>query len=143
MTTPPLWEEALAQLDRGARHLKLDPYITERLRHPKRVLQVSVPVRRDDGSVTFFSGYRVQHNVDRGPAKGGIRYHPDVSSDDVTAPAFWMTMKCALVNLPFRGAKGGVACDPKALSEGELEQLTRRYTSEISILANPGHRLCR
>jgi glutamate dehydrogenase (NAD(P)+) len=91
----------------------------------------------DDGSVKVFQGYRVQHNVDRGPAKGGIRYHPDVSLDDVTALAFWMTMKCAVVNLPYGGAKGGVVCDPKTLSEGELERLTRRYASEISILLGP------
>ncbi|MBL0350567.1 MAG: Glu/Leu/Phe/Val dehydrogenase [Elusimicrobia bacterium] len=137
MTPPTLWDQALAQLDRGAQRLGLEPYIVERLRHPKRILEVSVPVRRDDGSVKVFRGYRVQHNVDRGPAKGGIRYHPDVSLDDVSALAFWMTMKCALVNLPYGGAKGGVVCDPKTLSEGELERLTRRYASEISILIGP------
>lgn len=137
MTPPTLWDQALAQLDRGAQRLGLEPYIVERLRHPKRILEVSVPVRRDDGNVQVFRGYRVQHNVDRGPAKGGIRYHPDVSLDDVSALAFWMTMKCALVNLPYGGAKGGVVCDPKTLSEGELERLTRRYASEISILIGP------
>ena len=137
MTPPTLWDQALAQLDRGAQRLGLEPYIVERLRHPKRILEGSVPVRRDDGSVKVFRGYRVQHNVDRGPAKGGIRYHPDVSLDDVAALAFWMTMKCAVVNLPYGGAKGGVVCDPKTLSEGELERLTRRYASEISILIGP------
>lgn len=132
-----LWNEALTQLHRGAEKLNLDPAVVERLRHPKRILQVSVPVRMDDGAVKVFQGYRVHHNVDRGPAKGGIRYHPDVSLDDVTALAFWMTMKCAVVNLPYGGAKGGVVCDPKTLSEGELERLTRRYASEISILIGP------
>jgi glutamate dehydrogenase (NAD(P)+) len=118
MTPPTLWDQALAQLDRGAQRLGLEPYIVERLRHPKRILEVSVPVRRDDGSVKVFRGYRVQHNVDRGPAKGGIRYHPDVSLDDVAALAFWMTMKCAVVNLPYGGAKGGSCAIPKPFPRG-------------------------
>ncbi|MBL0058063.1 MAG: Glu/Leu/Phe/Val dehydrogenase [Elusimicrobia bacterium] len=132
-----LWAEALAQLERGAERMGLERWIVERLRKPKRILQVSIPVRMDDGSLRVFDGYRVQHNLDRGPAKGGIRYHPDLSLDDVRALAFWMTIKCAVVNLPFGGAKGGVVCDPKNLSEGEIERLTRRYAAEISILIGP------
>ncbi len=132
-----LWAEALAQLERGAERMGLERWIVERLRKPKRILQVSIPVRMDDGSLRVFDGYRVQHNLDRGPAKGGIRYHPDLSLDDVRALAFWMTIKCAVVNLPFGGAKGGVVCDPKNLSEGEVERLTRRYAAEISILLGP------
>ncbi len=132
-----LWGEALHQLNRAAERWKIDPDVVERLSHPKRILQVSVPVRLDNGRLKVFEGYRVQHNVDRGPAKGGLRFHPDVSLDDVTALAFWMTMKCALVNLPYGGAKGGVICDPKTMSEGEIERLSRRYASEISILIGP------
>jgi glutamate dehydrogenase (NAD(P)+) len=132
-----LWSQALTQLDGAARLLSLDADVWERLRHPKRVLQVSVPVRMDDGRLRVFEGYRVHHNLDRGPAKGGIRYHPSVSLDDVKALAFWMTMKCALMNLPYGGAKGGVVCDPKTMSEGELERMTRRYATEIGILLGP------
>jgi len=131
------WHEAMRQLDLAARKMNLEPYITERLRHPKRVLTVSVPVRMDDGEVRVFEGYRVQHNLDRGPAKGGIRYHPQVSMDEVKALAFWMTMKCAVMNLPYGGAKGGVVCNPKEMSLAEIERLTRRYTSEISIIIGP------
>jgi glutamate dehydrogenase (NAD(P)+) len=127
----------MAQLDRAAARMSLPAYVVERLRHPKRTLKVSLPVKMDDGSVKVFEGYRVQHNVDRGPAKGGIRYHPSVDLDEVQALAFWMTMKCAVVNLPYGGAKGGVIVDPKKLSEGELERLTRRYAAEISILIGP------
>ncbi len=132
-----IWLEAMAQLDRAAGRMNLPPYVVERLRHPKRILQVALPVKMDDGSVRVFEGYRVQHNIDRGPAKGGIRYHPSVALDDVKALAFWMTMKCAVMNLPYGGAKGGVVCDPKTISEGELERLTRRYAAEISILISP------
>src|SRR5579862_7265551 len=107
------WQQAMEQLDRAAQKMNLEPYITERLRHPKRILTVSVPVKMDDGSVKIFEGYRVQHNMDRGPAKGGIRYHPSVSLDEVKALSFWMTMKSAVVNLPYGGAKGGIICDPK------------------------------
>ncbi len=131
------WSEAMKQLDLVAAKTKLEPYIVERLRHPKRILQVSVPTKMDDGSVKVFQGYRVQHNLDRGPAKGGIRFHPQVSLDEVKALAFWMTMKCAVVNLPYGGAKGGVVCNPKEMSEGEIERMTRRYTSEISIIIGP------
>ncbi len=131
------WSQAMEQLDRAARKMNLEDYIAERLRHPKRILTVSVPVKMDDGHVRIFEGYRVQHNLDRGPAKGGIRFHPQVSMDEVKALAFWMTMKCAVVNLPYGGAKGGVICNPKEMSRGEIERLTRRYTAEISIIIGP------
>ncbi len=127
----------MAQLNRAGELMGMDRAILERLRHCKRILTVSVPVRMDDGSLKVFEGYRIQHNLDRGPAKGGIRYHPQVSLDEVKALAFWMTMKCAVVNLPYGGAKGGVICAPKTMSPGELERLTRRYTSEISIILGP------
>jgi glutamate dehydrogenase (NAD(P)+) len=109
----------------------------EVLRNPKRQLIVSVPTLMDDGSVRVFNGYRVQHNIARGPAKGGIRYHPGVTLDEVKALAAWMTWKCATVNVPYGGGKGGVTCDPKRMSKGELERMTRRYTSEISIIIGP------
>ncbi|MDE2489863.1 MAG: Glu/Leu/Phe/Val dehydrogenase [Elusimicrobia bacterium] len=131
------WRQAMEQLDRAGKAMKLEPFALERLRHPKRILTVSVPVKMDDGTVKVFEGYRIQHNMDRGPAKGGIRYHPQVSLDEVKALSFWMTMKCSVVNLPFGGAKGGVICDPKAMSKGELERLTRRYTAEISLIIGP------
>jgi glutamate dehydrogenase (NAD(P)+) len=131
------WRQAMEQLDLAGRAMKLEPFAMERLRHPKRILTVSVPVKMDDGTVKVFEGYRIQHNMDRGPAKGGIRFHPQVSLDEVKALAFWMTMKCAVVNLPFGGAKGGVICDPKKMSKGELERLTRRYTAEISLIIGP------
>lgn len=131
------WHQAMAQLDRAGAKMKADPFVLERLRHCKRILTVSIPVRMDDGTLKVFEGYRIQHNIDRGPAKGGIRYHPQVSLDEVKALSFWMTMKCAVVNLPYGGAKGGVICDPKTMSQGELERLTRRYTSEISIIIGP------
>ncbi|MBI3563985.1 MAG: Glu/Leu/Phe/Val dehydrogenase [Elusimicrobia bacterium] len=131
------WRQAMEQLDRAGKAMKLEPFALERLRHPKRILTVSVPVKMDDGSVQVFEGYRIQHNMDRGPAKGGIRYHPQVSLDEVKALSFWMTMKCAVVNLPYGGAKGGIICDPKKMSKGELERMTRRYTAEISIIIGP------
>ena len=131
------WHQAMEQLDRAGRAMKLEPFALERLRHCKRILTVSVPVKMDDGSVKVFEGYRIQHNMDRGPAKGGIRYHPTVSLDEVKALSFWMTMKCAVVNLPYGGAKGGIICDPKKMSRGEIERMTRRYTAEISIIIGP------
>ena len=131
------WEMAQQQLDDVARLVDLSPAIHAYLRVPKRILEVSVPARMDDGSLGMFTGYRVQHNMSRGPSKGGIRFHPDVSLDEVKALAMWMTWKCALVNIPFGGAKGGVICDPKAMSMQELENLTRRFTSEISIIIGP------
>jgi glutamate dehydrogenase (NAD(P)+) len=131
------WETALAQLDETAELMGLAPAVHEVLRAPKRSLSVSVPFRRDDGSVTVSMGYRVHHNVTRGPAKGGIRYHPDVNLDEVKALAMWMTWKCAVAGIPFGGAKGGVAVDPKSLSRAELERMTRRYASEMIPLIGP------
>ena len=131
------WHQAMLQLDRAAEKMKLEPFVMERLRHCKRILTVSVPVKMDDGQVKVFEGFRIQHNMDRGPAKGGIRYHPMVSLDEVKALSFWMTMKCAVVNLPYGGAKGGILCDPKKMSIGEIERMTRRYTAEISIIIGP------
>ena len=128
---------ALEQLDLAAARLKLDPNLTVILRNCQRTLIVSVPVRMDDGSLRVFTGYRVQHSTERGPAKGGIRYHPQVDLDEVKALAMWMTWKCAVVGIPFGGAKGGVICDPSKMSQGELERMTRRYTSEISLLIGP------
>jgi glutamate dehydrogenase (NAD(P)+) len=132
-----VWHMAQAQLDDAAQLIGLNESIHGFLREPKRILEVSVPVRMDDGRFHLFKGYRVQHNMARGPAKGGIRFHPDVTLDEVKALAMWMTWKCALVNIPFGGAKGGVICDPKTLSLQELEKLTRRFTSEISIIIGP------
>jgi glutamate dehydrogenase (NAD(P)+) len=121
----------------AADRLHLDAGVREKLRWPKRELTVHFPVKMDDGTIQVFVGHRVQHNVTRGPAKGGIRYHPDVTIEEVRALAALMTWKCAVVNLPFGGAKGGVRCDPKKMSRRELEGLTRRYTTEISILLGP------
>ncbi len=130
-------EAALAQLNRAAQVVGLDDEMLEVLRRPQRILTVSIPVRMDDGRVQVFTGHRVQHSMARGPAKGGIRYHPDVTLEEVTALAMWMTWKCAVMRLPFGGAKGGVVCDPKRLSARELEQLTRRFTAEISMILGP------
>jgi len=128
---------ALKMLDSAAEKINLNKNIWERLRHPRRCLIVSLPVMMDDGSLQVFEGYRVQHDYSRGPAKGGIRYHPDVTLDEVKALAAWMTWKCAVVNIPYGGAKGGVRCNPKEMSRGELERLTRRYASEILIIIGP------
>ena len=122
---------AQAQLRRVGETFDVDPNLIQILSQCKKGVEVSVPVQMDDGSVFAFQGYRVVHNMTRGPAKGGIRYHPAVTQDEVKALAMWMTWKCALMGLPFGGAKGGVVCDPKLLSMGEKERLTRRYTSEI------------
>ena len=126
------FEIAQAQFDTAADHLKLDDGLRTILKTPKRQLIVSIPVRMDDGRIKVFEGFRVQHSLARGPAKGGIRYHPDVTLDEVKALASWMTWKCATVNIPYGGGKGGVRVDPKQLSLGELERLTRRYATEIS-----------
>jgi len=117
--------------------MNLDPSVHEVLRFPKRTLEVAVPVRMEDGNVKNFTGYRVHHNTSRGPSKGGIRYHPDVHLDEVKALAMWMTWKCAVVSIPYGGAKGGVVVEPKELSRNELEHLTRRYASEILPLIGP------
>ena len=137
VATDNVWAMAQQQLDDVAALTGLDESIHGYLRQPKRVLEVSVPVRMDDGGFRMYTGYRVQHNMARGPGKGGIRFHPDVTLDEVKALAMWMTWKCALVNIPFGGAKGGVICDPKHMSLQELENLTRRFTSEISIIIGP------
>jgi len=128
---------AQRQFDQAASILNLDPGMRQVLREVRRELTVNFPVRMDDGSIRIFTGYRVQHNLTRGPAKGGIRYHPDVSLDEVKALSMWMSWKCAVTNLPYGGAKGGVICDPGQLSQHELENLTRRFASEISILIGP------
>lgn len=125
------------QFDIAAEHLKLDSGLRQILRTPKRVLEVSIPTKLDNGQVKVFSGFRVQHNVARGPAKGGIRYHPNVTLDEVKALAAWMTWKTAAVNIPYGGGKGGVICDPKRMSKGELERMTRRYASEILPIIGP------
>ncbi len=131
------WHVAQQQFDLAAVHLNLSHDLRKVLREPKRELTVHFPVKMDDGSVEVFTGYRVQHNLSRGPAKGGIRYHQDVSLDEVRALAMWMTWKCAVVGIPFGGGKGGVIVDPKKLSLREVEGLTRRYATEISILIGP------
>lgn len=131
------WETALAQLDEAADLMGLASGVHETLRSPKRALIVSVPFRLDDGTTRVYQGYRVHHNVTRGPAKGGIRYHPNVTLDEVKALAMWMTWKCAIAGIPFGGAKGGVAVDPRELSKAELERMTRRYASEILPLIGP------
>ena len=131
------WEAALEQLDDAARIVSLDPNIHNVLRSPKRTLIVSVPTRMDDGSVNVYTGYRVHHSTSRGPSKGGLRYQPAVDLEEVKALAMWMTWKCAIVNIPYGGAKGGVACEPRDMSSGELERMTRRFASEILPLIGP------
>jgi len=131
------WEMALQQLKKAADLLNLEEDLREVLSHPQREVQVSLPVRMDNGKVKVFTGYRVQHNNARGPYKGGIRYHPNVSIDEVRALAMWMTWKTAVLDLPLGGAKGGIICDPKTLSPGEVERLTRRYAYAISGIIGP------
>ena len=131
------WAVAQRQFDLAAERLNLDEGMRRVLREPRRELTVHFPVHMDDGSVRVFAGYRVQHNLGRGPAKGGIRYHQDVSIDEVKALAMWMTWKCAVVGIPYGGGKGGVIVDPKQLSQKELEALTRRYFTEIEVLVGP------
>jgi glutamate dehydrogenase (NAD(P)+) len=131
------YDVAVAQFDEAADRLGLSQAMRAILRKPKRELIVNFPVRLDNGDVEMFTGYRVQHNINRGPAKGGIRFSPEVSLDEVRALAMWMTWKCAVVGIPFGGAKGGVICDPHKMSRTELERLTRRYATEISILIGP------
>ncbi len=131
------FERVQKQIDAICERMNIDQGIQARLRECERELVVNFPVRMDDGKVKIFTGFRIQHNDTRGPAKGGIRYHPDVTLDETRALAVWMTLKAAVVDIPYGGAKGGVICDPKIMSPGELERLTRRYTSEISILIGP------
>jgi glutamate dehydrogenase (NAD(P)+) len=131
------WLAQAARFDEAAKRLNLDPGLWKVLRYPSREIIVHIPVSMDDGSVEVFTGYRVQHSISRGPCKGGIRYGPDVSLDEVRALASWMTWKCAVVNIPFGGAKGGVICEPKNMSEGELERMTRRYTAALIEFIGP------
>jgi glutamate dehydrogenase (NAD(P)+) len=131
------WRTAQHQFDAAAEMIGLEPELQEVLREVQREFTCTFPVKMDDGGVEVFTGYRVQHSIHRGPAKGGIRYHPDVSLDEVKALAMWMTWKCAIVNIPYGGAKGGVIVDPRRLSRGELERLTRRFATEITILIGP------
>src|SRR5262245_37904414 len=133
----PVYQMALRQLDSVAKVIQLDQNILERLRYPKRAMVVSVPVRMDDGTTRTFSGYRVQHSMTSGASKGGIRYHPSVDIGEVAALAMWMTWKCAIMKLPFGGAKGGIAVDSDRLSRGEKERLTRRYTEELLPIIGP------
>src|SRR5262245_51432383 len=131
------FEIAKQQFDRAADYLDLEESMRHVLRNAKRQLIVSIPVKMDGGETKVFEGYRVQHNIARGPAKGGIRYHPNVTLDEVKALASWMTWKCATVGIPYGGGKGGVICDPKSLSQNELERLTRRYAFEIAPIIGP------
>jgi glutamate dehydrogenase (NAD(P)+) len=135
--TPNAIESALAQFDRAADHIDLAPETRAILRVPKREWTVNFPVAMDDGHVEVFTGYRVQHNMARGPAKGGIRFHPATDLDEVRALAMWMTWKCALVNVPFGGAKGGVTVDPRRLSQDELQHVTRRFATELQGVIGP------
>ena len=136
---PPIsaFENALKQFDAAAKILNLTPNQIAVIKEPRRVMEVQLPVRMDDGRIEVFRGYRVQHNTTRGPAKGGVRFHQDVNLDEVKALAFWMTYKCAVVNVPFGGGKGGVICDPAKLSKGELERLARRYFAEMVDMFGP------
>jgi glutamate dehydrogenase (NAD(P)+) len=133
----PTYRMAVEQFELAAEKLKLDPNLRERLKVPRRALVVSMPVRMEDGRVQVFQGYRVQHDDALGPTKGGVRYHPSVTLGEVSALAMWMTWKCALMGLPYGGAKGGVRCDPSRMSRNELQRLTRRYTAQILPLIGP------
>ena len=133
----PLYRMAIAQFEQGLAHADVEEDVAERLRYPERAVMMSVPVRRDDGSLQVLPGYRVQHSTVLGPTKGGLRYDPHVSLGECTALAMWMTWKCALLRLPYGGAKGGVRCNPRELSDGELERLTRRYTVELRPVIGP------
>jgi glutamate dehydrogenase/leucine dehydrogenase len=131
---------ALENFDAAADALEIPQDIREMIKYPERILTVTLPVRMDNGHIRRFEGYRVQHSTARGPAKGGIRYHPGVTLDEVKALATWMTWKCSVVNIPFGGGKGGVTCNPKEMSQTELEHMTRRYTSAILPLIGPSPR---
>ncbi len=131
------WEAQAARFDLAAQKLNLDRGLWKVLRYPNREIIVHIPVAMDNGSLEVFTGFRVQHSIARGPAKGGVRYSPDVTLDEVRALASWMTWKCAVVNIPFGGAKGGIICDPQKMSMGELERMTRRYTAELVEFIGP------
>ncbi|WP_322761658.1 Glu/Leu/Phe/Val dehydrogenase [Frankia sp. Cr2] len=135
--SPSAWDTARIQLENAVRHLGLDDGLHDLLRMPRRAITVSVPLMRDDGHLLVLSGYRVQHNLARGPAKGGIRFHPSTDLDEVKALAMWMTWKCALMGIPYGGAKGGIAVDPRLLSLAERERMTRRYAAELVPLIGP------
>lgn len=137
MADSSVFAQALARLDLAAAHSHASPEVVERLRHPKRCLEVAIPVRMDDGSQRIFTGYRCRHDDTRGPGKGGIRYHPGVTADEVRALAFWMTFKCATVGIPYGGAKGGIVVDPRRLSAVELERLSRGYIRAIADMIGP------
>src|ERR1700753_3044891 len=131
------WEQQAARFNLAAEKLQLDEGLWRVLQQPNREIIVHIPVNLDNGKLEVFTGYRVQHSIARGPGKGGVRYAPDVTLDEVRALASWMTWKCAVVNIPFGGAKGGIICDPKNMSIGELERMTRRYTSELIEFIGP------
>ncbi|MGH3104945.1 MAG: Glu/Leu/Phe/Val family dehydrogenase, partial [Gaiellaceae bacterium] len=133
----PLFQQARVQFEQALPHAEISPSAAERLRYPERAFIVSIPIRMDDGTTTVFPGYRVQHSSVLGPTKGGIRYDEAVTLGECAALAMWMTWKCALLNLPYGGAKGGVRCNPRLLSVGEIERLTRRFTSELLPLIGP------
>jgi glutamate dehydrogenase (NAD(P)+) len=137
MIADSLARKARKQLYKAAKEINLDPNLLKILEKPMRILKVSVPIKLDNGNTKVFTGFRCQYNNAKGPAKGGVRYHPEVTEDEVVALAAWMTWKCALLDLPYGGAKGGIVCDPTRLSEGELERMTRRYTSEIMPILGP------
>lgn len=132
-----IFDNAIARLDTAFANAEIEPEVLEQLKHPKQVLEVSVPVRMDDGSLRIFTGYRVRHNDALGPTKGGIRYHPNVTREEVMALAFWMTLKCALAGLPYGGGKGGITINPKELSKLELERLSRSYIEQIADFIGP------
>jgi len=137
MSEESLANKATQQLYKAAKEIGLDPNLLAIIEKPMRLLKVSIPIKLDNGNIKTFTGFRCQYNNAKGPTKGGVRYHPDVSEDEVTALAAWMTWKCALLDLPYGGAKGGIICNPTELSEGELERMTRRYTTEIMPLLGP------
>lgn len=132
-----IFQDAISRLDSAFAHAQIDPEALEKLKHPKATLEVSIPVRMDDGSLRVFTGYRVRHDDTRGPTKGGIRYHPNVNIDEVKALAFWMTCKCAVAGLPYGGAKGGIVVNPKELSHLELERLSRGFIEQIADFIGP------
>ena len=132
-----IFDNAIARLDTAFANAEIEPEVLEQLKHPKQILEVSVPVRMDNGSLKIFTGYRVRHNDALGPTKGGIRYHPNVTREEVMALAFWMTLKCALAGLPYGGGKGGISVNPKDLSKLELERLSRSYIEQIADFIGP------
>ncbi|MFO7769343.1 MAG: Glu/Leu/Phe/Val dehydrogenase [bacterium] len=137
MANPSVLEGAMKQFDEAVERLRLDPSFIEVIKRPRRSIIMSLPIKMDDGRIRVFEGYRVQHSFQRGPGKGGLRFHPSVNLEETSALAFWMTWKCAVANIPFGGAKGGIKCDPSQLSPGELERLTRRYTADLGDLLGP------